>query len=367
MTVPTISSRYKQQPYERRNSLSGCRIQFAVVLLITLLLESLLLVATVGKFLSIWQTALLHTIVVVLLLFWQQKIFRCPEKGQRMSYLLLVATAAFGLIGVLGTLLTLGLHAWYWRTTTSFEEWYAGLFPRERRDEASELAVSLEAHNKLSGVRAPDSFHDIIANGTSQQKRDAIVLMTKYFRPEFAPALRSALLDYDNSIRVMAASSIAQTESEFLEKTIRIDKAIASSPDDIDMLLQQARIYDDYAFTGLLEQDREEASREKARQIYHRIIALQPQNYTAALALGRLLIRGGEVEKAADRFQQILQFQSSDPQLVIWYAECLYKLGRFQELRELLQENGAAFIDGPGKQRPRISEAVQMWTGQGSP
>ncbi len=368
MAAPTISSKYIQQPAKRRKSSFGCRIHFAVVLLITLVLELILLFATAGVTLAIGEAALLHSILVALLLFWQQKIFRCPGGvKRRTAQLFVVATAAFGPVGVLGTLLTVGMHAWYRRTTTSFEDWYAGLFPREQRDEVSELADFLEVHSQLRGVAVPDSFRDILANGTLQQKRDAIVLMSKHFRPEFAPALRGALLDPDNSIRVMAASSIARIENKFLERAMEVDRAVANAPDDIDMLLQQAKLYDDYAFTSLLERDREEANRERAKQIYREIIKLQPENYPAILGLGRLLVRTGEVEEAADRLQKTLQFRNGEPQLMLWYAECLYKLGRYPELRKLLRQHGSAFIDGPGKQRPRIVDAVQMWLGRGAP
>lgn len=367
MTAPTISSKYIQQPAKRRDSTTGCRIQFAVVLLVTLILELILLLATARDILSIGWAALLHVLLVALLLFWQQKIFRCPGGvKRRTTYLFLVATAAFGPIGVLGTLFTIALHTWYQRSTTSFEDWYAGLFPKEQRDEVAELADFLDAHSRLNGANVPDSFHDILSNGTLQQKRDAIVLMSKHFRPEFAQALRSALLDPDNSIRVMAASSISRIENRFLEKAMQVDRAAAKAPDDVDILLRQAKLYDDYAFTGLLERDREEANREKAKQIYREIIKLQPENYPATLGLGRLLIRTGEVEEAAERLQQTLQFRNGEPQLMLWYAECLYKLGHYQELRKLLREQGAAFIDGPGKQRPRIADAVQMWLGRGA-
>ncbi len=365
MTAPTISSKYIQQPVKGRKTSSGCRIQFAVVLLITLVLELMLLYGTAADVLSIGWAAVLHILLVALLLFWQQKLFHCPGGVKRRTvYLFLVATAAFGPIGVMGTLLTIALYAWYRRTTTSFEDWYTGLFPKEQRDEVAELADFLEVHSALGGVSAPDSFRDILANGTLQQKRDAIVLMSKHFRPEFAPALRSALLDPDNSIRVMAASSIARIENEFLEKAMLVDRAVANAPDDIDTLLRQARLYDDYAFTGLLERDREEVNLEKAKQIYREIIRLQPENYPATLGLGRLLIRTGEVEEAAERLRQTLQFRNGEPQLMLWYAECLYKLGHYQELRKLLREHGNSFIDGPGKQRPRIADAIQMWLGR---
>ncbi|HFC53175.1 MAG TPA: tetratricopeptide repeat protein [Gammaproteobacteria bacterium] len=287
--------------------------------------------------------------------------------GSRTVYLLLVATAAFGPLGVLGTMFTILMHSIYRRFSTDFNDWYSGLFPEDPPDEISELAEFLEAHSRLSGANIPDSFRDILANGTQQQKRDAVVLMAKHFRPSFAPAMRSALVDQDSSIRILAASLITNIEKEFQNKTMRVDRAVAESPDSVKRLLEQARLYDDYAFTGLLEEDREEANRERARRAYEKVLKLQPDNRDAALALGRLLVRSGDLEEALEWLQQAPQYQDGEPQLMLWYAECLYRLGRFQELRELLREHGTAFVDGPGKRRPRIADAVQMWMGRGAP
>ncbi len=367
MVSPTVKSRYISQPSERgkQGGFSSCQVHFAVVLFITLVIELVLLFVTAGEIFSVWKAVLLHVLLVALLYFWQQKLFRCPGGvKRRTANLFLVATAAFGPVGVVGTLLTIVLHAWYRRTTTSFEEWYRGLFPKDEPDEISELADFLEAHGRLKGPAIPDSFRDILANGTLQQKRDAIVLMSKHFRPEFAPALRSALVDPDNSIRVMAASAITRIENRFLEAAIQVDKAVAESPDNVDLLLRQARLYDDHAFTGLLEEDREEANREKAKQIYRQVLRLQPDNYQATYALGRLLIRAGEVSEAADLLQGALRFRKEEPQLLLWYAECLYKLGRYGELRKLLQENWSIFAKGPAKRQPRVADAVRLWSGR---
>jgi len=356
-----------QQPEKQQRNLLGCRAWFAAVLLTTLVLELLLLLATAKEIVSAAVAALLHILLLALLFLWQRKLFRCEGKiKQRTVYLFLVATLLFGPVGVMGTLLTIALHAWYKRTTTSFEEWYAGLFPKEPRNEITELADFLEAHNRLSGTPVPDSFRDILASGTLQEKRDAIVLMSNHFCPEFAPALRNALLDQDNSIRVMAASSITRIENRFLEKTMQADRDVANAPDDIDALLRQARLYDDYAFTGLLERDREEANRKKAWQIYRKIIRLQPENYPATLGMGRLLIRAGKIKAAAEWLKQALRFRDSEPQLVLWYAESLYRLGRYQELRKLLREHASSLLDGPGKQRPQLADAIRVWQEQGS-
>ncbi len=369
MTAPKASSIYLEMPRRRVKS-SGCRVHFILVTLVTLLLETLLLFATFAEVLTIHLATLLHIALVLLLLLWQQKIFRCPEMGNREVYLLLVATAAFGPLGVLGTMLTMLMHSIYRRYSTDFYDWYSGLFPEEQHDEATILADFLEAHSRLKGASIPDSFRDILANGTQQQKRDAVVLMggkPERFRPEFAPALRSALVDSDSSIRILAASVITNIEKSFQSRTMAADQAVARSPDSVDHLLQQAKLYDDYAFTGLLEQDREEANRERAKEAYRKVLALQPDNREAALALGRLLVRSGEFEEALEWLPHTPQYREGDPQLMLWYAESLYRLERFGELRELLREHGNGFVDGPGKRRPRIADAVQMWMGRGAP
>ncbi len=357
-----------QQTEKQHENQPGCRVRFATVLLVTLVLELLFLFAAARETITAPVAVLLHLLLLVALFFWQRKWFHCEGGVKRRTvYLLLISTALFGPVGVAGTLLAITLHACYKRTTTRFDEWYAGLFPKEPRNEITELTDFIEAHRRLNGTAVPDSFRDILASGSLQEKRDAIVLISNHFCPEFAPALRNALLDQDNSIRVMAASSIARIENRFLEKAIQLDREAANAPDDIDVLLRQARLYDDYAFTGLLERDREEANRKKAGQIYRKIIKLQPENYPATLGLGRLLIRAGKVRVAAEWLKQTLQFRKGEPQLVLWYAESLYRLRRYRELRRLLREHGSSLLEGPGRQRPQLADVIQVWQQQRAP
>ncbi len=370
VTKPVTDREHIRQPVTSQKNVIECQIHFAAVLLATLGLELLFLYALTRGVISLSGAALLHVLLLVLLFFWQQKLFRYPAGVMhRTVYLFLVSTAVFGLAGVLGTLLTIGLHAGYQRTTPRFEQWCVGLLPKEERErnEVNELVDFIEAHRYLEGAAVPDSFRDILDSGSLQQKRDAIILMTKHFCPEFSVPLRSALLDADNSIRVMAALSITRIENRSLEKAVQVDRSAANDPDNVDVLLQQARLYDDYAFTGLLEQDREEVNREKAKQIYRDIIKLQPENYPATLGLGRLLIRTKRVDEAAELLQKTLRFRNSEPQLMLWYAECLYRLKRYQELRELLREYGTDFVNGPGKQQPRIADVVLAWQGENAP
>ncbi len=339
-----------------------CRLHFAAVLLLTLAMELLLLYTMVKGALSVGTALLLHVFLLGALFFWWHKLFHHPQGVMRRTlYLFLFSTAVLGPLGVVGTLLVIVLHAGYRRFTLCFEEWYAGLFPEPQQRSAKELAEFLDTRKHLEGAAAPDSFHDIIANGSLQQKRDAIILMSKHFCPDFSRPLRRALVDEDSSIRVMAASTIARIENGFLKKVIQADRAAASAPDDVELLLRQAKLHDDYAFTGLLEPDREVLNRQKARQIYRRILERQPGNRPAALRLGRLLIRMGAVQEAEALLKERVQSGAKEPELLFWYAESLYRQNRYRELRELMQDCGPVFDGEPERAHQRMADVLQAW------
>ena len=90
---------------------------------------------------------------------------------------------------------------------------------------------------------------------------------------------------------------------------------------------------------------------------------MQPDNYQATLALGRLLIRTDKVDEAAELLEGALEHRSEDPRLLLWYAECLYKLGRYGELRKLLRQSRKNMEKEQGEEQSRIADVVRLWSG----
>jgi hypothetical protein len=280
----------------------------------------------------------------------------------RFGLLLWIATAAFGPLGGPGTLLAMTLERYYARRATSPEEWHAALFPPSEPDVRAELwrRVGQRSHDQPAATDVT-SFLDILTFGSVPQRQAAIAIMVQQFDPAFAPALRAALRDEHNVIRVQAATAIARLEQQFFERTVELERAIARAPDDADALLALARHCDDQAFTGLLDATREQSCRLRAAEYYVRYLALRSDDLGAEFRLARLQLRRGLAADAEPRFRRLLD--AGYPAAALWLMECLFAQGRYEQLRHV-----AAEVSGADVQRmtPDVRTTVDLWTGTGA-
>jgi len=167
-----------------------------------------------------WLAPVLHLVAVVLvgLAAWYVRPNGVPS---RMMTLLAVTLFFLGPFGPLGVMLTMLLHSWFRRHATPFDEWYQALFPEEV-DEPSRRLYEMLTRGLADSASQENvtSFTDVLQYGSIGQKRAVISLLSRDFRPEFAPALQSALADANPAVRVQAATAAANIEGDFLERAI---------------------------------------------------------------------------------------------------------------------------------------------------
>ncbi len=254
----------------------------------------------------------------------------------RLAGLMLVTTPVLGPLGPLFTLLTTGLHALFRRYATGFQDWYLSLFPESEVEPAQELYELIVSGRETAHLAAGESFTDVMSVGTPQQKQAVIALVARHFRPAFTPALKAGLGDADPSVRVQAATATARVEHEFNGRWQSLDNAVRSNPDNVPTRAELARHLDDYAFCGLLDANREAEIRDKALDGYRRCLELAPDDDDIRHDLGRLLLRCGLAEEAAMRLEPLID-RAADRRILFWYAESLFRLKRYADLRALPQ------------------------------
>ncbi len=277
----------------------------------------------------------LHGVVCVLLALWVRWRAR-RGLDLRLAGLMLVTTPVLGLLGPVCTLAAAALHALFRRYATGFQDWYLSLFPESEIEPAQELYELIVSGRETAHLAAGESFTDVMSVGSPQQKQAVIALVARHFRPAFTPALKAGLADADPSVRVQAATATARVEHEFNERWLALDHAVQSHPDDVPTRAALARHLDDYAFCGLLDSNREAEIREKALDGYRRCLDLAPDDDDIRHDLGRLLLRCGLAGEAAERLEPLID-RSADRRILFWYAESLFRLGRYAELRALPQ------------------------------
>ena len=116
----------------------------------------------------------------------------------------------------------------------------------------------LDSRMRLERAHAIRPLLDVIIEGTQLEKFDALSLISKRYDPALAPALRRALEDKDASVRVLAATVLAQQNNAHTKRIGALQavaKADAGTSSDWSELGQA---HFDYAVSGLLETSRAE-------------------------------------------------------------------------------------------------------------
>lgn len=321
----------------------------------TLLAESALLVA-VARTGSLLMLLAGHLLVLALVGVWA---VRPAQRSTRYALLLWLATAAFGPLGAAGVVLAMALHWHFARRATGIDEWHAMLFPPTAVDEQAELWRRIgQRASDLPGAQPVTPFLDVLAFGSVPQRQSVIAIIVQQFHPAFAPALKAALRDEHNVIRVQAATAIARLENEFLERTMTLEAAMREAPDSPPAILALATHYDDQAFAGLLDTTREHDCRVRAAEGYAGYLQHFPGDDAVRFRLARLQQRRGLWPDAERLFRQLTD--AGYPGARQWFMESLFAQGRYADLRAVAARNHEAPGDGLA---PEVAETLALWSG----
>lgn len=322
----------------------------AAVAVVALAVEAAL-VAAVGSGTSIRAAVAGHVLLGGALAVHARR----ARTGRRGAVLLLVGTLAFGPFGPLGVLLLAVLERRHARHATSIEAWHDMLFPPHGVDPRAELWRRI---GQRASDRAPEShvtpFLDVLAFGSIPQRQAVIAIIAQQFHPAFASALKAALRDEHNVVRVQAATAIARIEREFLERTVELEEAAAGG--DGPAVLALARHYDGQAFAGLLDPAREQACQVSAAERYAAYLASHPADDEARFHLARLAQRRRRWPEAEALLRPLAD--AGHPRARVWLMENLFAQRRYRELRELAAMPGPHSDDAAPIE---VSSAVALW------
>lgn len=123
----------------------------------------------------------------------------------------------------------------------------------------------LDGRLRLRGGHAIRPMLDILIEGDTPQKLDALSLIGKRYQPRFVPALRRALQDADGSVRVLAATVMAQLNNTHTRRIGALQDAVQDTPTaEAWRALGHAR--QAYAASGLLEAERAGQEADRAHE-----------------------------------------------------------------------------------------------------
>jgi hypothetical protein len=352
-------SRLRRRIAAKRRIIIGQRLRLLLPAPFALVAEFAILdeLMTRGLVLEEWMG--IHSAISLVLFIWTKWVGRRIRRNQ-VAWYLFVATAGLGPIGPVAAIVTGVLLIAFHRDVFDFNAWYSSLFPTEVSSRVNDLYESLLRRQRSTASGAVESFADILSSGDAAKKRLVIGLLTRHFRPGFAPALKLALTDNDPSVRTQAATAVATIEGRFLARAQKLHRKVRERPKSYGRRERLARHYDDYAFTGLLDPERERDNRIRALEGYQEALKVRPRESSLWLAIGRLLVRERRYDAAASWFTVAEARGLLSADMVLWNLEALFKLGRYDKLREAIAEHSHLFQAG-GKHPPQVPDVLRLW------
>jgi hypothetical protein len=285
------------------------------------------------------------------------------RKGMDVQHLAILSIVSFvtGIFGAAGALFGYICFVILSQKRIPFKEWYESIFPTDNPTEPQKIYDDiLEGIDENPHYYGVMPFLDVMRLGSEDQKRRALAKMTSRFHPRLAPAFKLALKDPSNTIRVQAATAVAKIEKDFMAKLDRIEQARAKEPKNPYLTMALAKFFDDYAFTGILDPELEKSNRGRAIETYKLFLQQDPNNAEAWVAIGRLLHRNKQWAEAAEWFRHAVDRGWKVRNMMLWHFECLFRLGKFKELRRTILEHGRGIVDQ--EELPRdVRDAVTMW------
>ncbi len=304
-----------------------------------------------------WGAAIAHLALTAAAVSFARRA-REPWRA-RALWLLAIGFGGVGAIGAAGAALATVLGVYFDRHATPIDEWRRALFPEAVADKDGALWA-------LVGARQGDHratvapFVDVLEHGSLAQKQAVVALIARHFRPAFAPALRLALRDPQNAVRVQAATAVSLIEAAATSRALDLERQRQQRQDDPVLLLELAHHEDQYAFTGLLDAAREQESRARAIAAFRAYLAARPDDSAAWYRLGRLFARLGRHEDALACLREVL-CRGGGVEARLWTMECLFHLRRFDELRALARESAGSMAAELPSLPVETGQVLRLW------
>lgn len=332
-----------------------------IVAILALVVEGYTVYALVQEHISLVTALFIHLVCCGALMLCYA-LFTPLASNRVFMALLLITTIPLGPVGAAGVLLAMLLWLWYSLFSTPFMEWFRTIFPSPVISRPEAIDEDLRTgRDEAAKPYEVDSFMDVLRYGNDDQKRRALSKITTFFTPRFAPALRFALQNESNMIRVQAATAISMVENRFLKRLMMMEKVYKQHrKQDVGTVLALANFLDDYAFSGILDEARERNCRVQAKDLYQEYLAQVPKDGVTRTRYGRLLLRLNELDHAIEQFEQAFEERPSATR-VAWVAETYFRMGDFARLRELAITMRQEHPDVLGQMDAELRASLESW------
>jgi tetratricopeptide (TPR) repeat protein len=281
-------------------------------------------------FLLIFQVALVGFLV--------RYVYHCFKRREDLRYPLLLLVSVFGAgpFGAAGFLLLTLLYPLFKKFSTPPSVWFEDLFPEEKTLLFGRIYQRVKSGwDDYSQPNEVDSFQDLFNHGALSQKQAVLDAIVKDFNPSYAPILKQALNDPQNTVRIQAAAIVAKIDDEFAMEQTKLHEEEEEKPEKPEIILKLAEHFDIYVSLGLQDILTSKRLTEKAIEYYQKYLQIKPNDLRVWLAIGKLLFNQKDYENFLIWCENYRKKYKDLPRLVqSWYLEALYRLHRYEELAE---------------------------------
>ncbi len=337
------------------------RLAYQAAAWLTLVLQLALFGAVLALDLSLAVGLAGHGLIALGLVAWA---FARPRSDYRPQATLAVAASLLYVFGTLGCLLAFRLYLRGIRERMDSDSWYTLIFPPVEYDARDQIYAEAQRSRQLvAGERDVEvaPFSDIFERGSVDDRVQVTAFLARHFKPEYAEALQYALRDSNAAIRTQAAAIASRLDSQMTETLRDLYATWEKHPEDIDASLALADHYDYYAHSGLLSASVAQTYRQRALDLYLRVLAQEPTVSRARLRATRLLLRLERVDEANTLLDAAPDLDSQFRTWLPWLCEAYFRQGRYDDLRTICQRAKAelSLRDVP----VAVKRAIELWAG----
>ncbi len=237
----------------------------------------------------------LLTVISIGLLFFFVKI------GWGIRFII-ITTLFLALMGPFGAAMSLAiiiLYGGYVFFVDPIANLMKMLMPLLMKTKSTELYERIQYGMESYDISAdPVPLHEVIKFGSVKQKLSAIEKMLRFYHPEFIPALKLALADTNNSVRVMAATAISSLEDRFHKIYVELENKYTNDPEDPGIILALADHCYEYAHATVFDENRLNKMKRIAAGKYEEYLNLRPDDSQAMMKAGQLYFELGDYDSA---------------------------------------------------------------------
>lgn len=245
-----------------------------------------------------------------------------------------IFTITLGAPGALTILFSMLLYLLYIKFTPAISDLMSMLLPPMEQD-ASDIIYERIIYrlDDFHPDRVPIPFKDIMAFGSYKQKRMTIEKILRYYRPEFASALKSGLEDKSSAVKVQAATALNYIDHKLFEENFNLKTLCNEDSSDLDALKAYALHTQNYVNAEILDSDRRERMIQSGVEAFEAYLKKLPDDLDMMLNYAELLYTQKNHLKSKAILNTLLEREFSSKAALL-KMKVLYMLKEFEELRQ---------------------------------